>query len=282
MTTKKEFLAKILEVGKGKPIDTSTFAWDKGQLEKEWAFVQPLDALLLSQGPRSIWITNLSKTNPPKNEIDIVFESMSGTRLINIDTIPDAFAEDIIKLIYKPNAKQFVILPYSAKEALHGLQKDEEGIEWGGGIDFEIVKGRAQIERILAYYAEKWEIPSRIIRKYKKDVEVQFHTHPSQALAIPSIEDIVSFINSSQQMEFIAAGEEILILEKTRNTPKVTNSKLVESQLSCEWKTPSDKPEQLKMLKRLDDEYKIRTTVIPYSKDTTIININVIKGEKKK
>lgn len=121
----------------------------------------------------------------------------------------------------KNKNKKFVVLPDSARKALYSLQDEPTGAEWGGGIDFEIVKGRPQIERIITYYAEEGMVPSRILGKYRPDVEVEFHTHPDSSLAVPSPEDIHSFIvQVTQQVWFILARDEMIVLEKTRNTPK--------------------------------------------------------------
>jgi proteasome lid subunit RPN8/RPN11 len=280
MTTKKEFIAKILEVGKGKPIDTSMF----GQtiVEDEWIFSDELDILLFRHEHLDIIIYDIKKTNPPKKEADIGFRYEKDRKKTHIDTIPDDVAEDIIKQLYAPYAKPTSVeLTYSAKEAIHGLQKDIEDIEWGGGIDFEIIKGRPQIERIIAHYAEKGAVPSRIIRKYENDVEMSFHTHPHQALAVPSKADINCFINSKQQVDIIAAGEEIVILEKTRNTPKTVTEKEVSSELPAKWYQPENKSEQLKKLKEIEQKFKIRSTIIPYTEEKTVLDLNVIRNLQK-
>lgn len=109
---------------------------------------------------------------------------------------------------------QLVTLPGSLLKALYALQKEPTGYEWGGGIDFEIIAGEPQIERVLAYFAEEGKIPYRVLKKYERDVEVLFHTHPRHNRVQPSVSDITTFAASCAQVELIIAGEEIALLEK--------------------------------------------------------------------
>lgn len=109
---------------------------------------------------------------------------------------------------------KLVTLPGSLLQALYKLQKEPTRYEWGGGIDFEIIAGYPQVERVLAYFGEKGKVPSRVIEKYGRDVEVLFHTHPRQRRVQPSAEDILSFVRSPAQVELIIAGEEIGLFEK--------------------------------------------------------------------
>ena len=109
---------------------------------------------------------------------------------------------------------QLVTLPGSLLQALYKLQKEPTRYEWGGGIDFEIIAGYPQVERILAYFGEKGRVPSRVLKKYGRDIEVTFHTHPRQKRVQPSAEDIASFVRSPAQVSMIIAGEEIGLFEK--------------------------------------------------------------------
>jgi len=109
---------------------------------------------------------------------------------------------------------QLVTLPGSLLQALYKLQKEPTRYEWGGGIDFEIIAGYPQVERILAYFGEKGRVPSRVLKKYGRDIEVTFHTHPRQKRVQPSAEDIASFVRSPAQVSMIIAGEEIGVFEK--------------------------------------------------------------------
>jgi len=107
-----------------------------------------------------------------------------------------------------------VTLPHSLLEALHALAAEPTGHEWGGGIDFEIIADKPQIERVMAYFAEEGKVPHRVSGKYERDVEVFFHTHPNQALVQPSPTDIQTFVMRPAQVSFIIAREEIALLEK--------------------------------------------------------------------
>lgn len=109
---------------------------------------------------------------------------------------------------------QLVTLPGSLLQALYKLQKEPTKYEWGGGIDFEIIAGSPQVERIIAYFAEKHVVPERVRIKYEPDVEVLFHTHPRQRRVQPSASDITTFASSHAKVELIIAGEEIGLLEK--------------------------------------------------------------------
>jgi len=109
---------------------------------------------------------------------------------------------------------KLVTLPGSLLQALYKLQKEPTGYEWGGGIDFEVIAGEPQVERVLAYFAEEGKIPYRVLKKYERDVEVLFHTHPRQKRVQPSISDITTFAASRAQVELIVAGQEIALLEK--------------------------------------------------------------------
>ena len=112
---------------------------------------------------------------------------------------------------------EYVTLPESLLKALYKLQKEPRDYEWGGGIDFEIINDEPQVERILAYFGEQGKMPSRILEKYRGDVEVMFHTHPNQNKVQPSAGDLMSFLASPAQVEFIIASEEIGMLEKTHD-----------------------------------------------------------------
>lgn len=109
---------------------------------------------------------------------------------------------------------QLVTLPNSLLRALYALQKEPRGYEWGGGIDFEIIGGWPEVERVLAYFAEKGKVPEEVLTKYERDVEVLFHTHPRQSFVQPSTGDITAFLSSPAQAQLIIAGTEIALLDK--------------------------------------------------------------------
>ena len=173
--------------------------------------------------------------------------------------------------------KEEVHLPVSAREALYSFQKEPTGIQWGGGIDFEIVEGKPQVERILAYLGELRMVPGRIVQKYAQDVEVRFHTHPSQDTAIPSTEDLVSFINSKQQIDFVVAGQEILVLEKTPGVVSPVTMATISSTLP---EYGVYEPErQSNMLEDIEDRLKLKPTIVSRSSPVTF-DLNIIRRLK--
>jgi len=163
-----------------------------------------------------------------------------------------------------------VKLPRALKDSLQALQKESGDYEWGGGIDFEIIKGKPRIERVLSYFGEKWKIPSRVFRKYDNDVEVTFHTHPGESKVQPSQGDISSFFSSPQQVELIIADDEILVLEKT-----------------TEAKTPSWKeiignipfahdPVYMPLIEETLKRWGVKTTVVP-RESTIMLDLDIIR-----
>jgi hypothetical protein len=122
-----------------------------------------------------------------------------------------------------PPEQPVVELPKAIAEALHGLQRDPEEIEYGGAIDFELLRGRPVVERIIAYVGGYIHVPGHVLDKLQAidpDYEVGFHTHPNQFRAYPSLMDIRFFVNSHQQAEIIVATGDMLILTKGPRTPK--------------------------------------------------------------
>jgi len=163
-----------------------------------------------------------------------------------------------------------VKVPISLLESLYAMQKEPSGFEWGGGIDFEIIMGKPQVERVLAYFGEEARVPGRILEKYKDDVEVAFHTHPGQVRAQPSPEDIHSFLTFPQQVEFIVAGNEILVLEKTPETKQISYDEVKD-------KLPSKySPEDLPVIRKTLEKLGVKTTLFRY---TTLLefDLNVVR-----
>ena len=175
--------------------------------------------------------------------------------------------------------REKVVLPESAKKALYGLQEEATGYQWGGGIDFEIVRGRPQVERILAYLGEEGKIPWRVLQKYGYDVEVRFHTHPRQYKAIPSIDNLYAFIIGNQQVEFVVAGGEILILEKTPEVVPEVSAKLISEALS-EFGDLYDPGLQDKELKAIRDRLKLKTTLVPRA-DNVSFDLTIVRRLQK-
>ena len=171
--------------------------------------------------------------------------------------------------------KEEVTLPSSATKALYSLQEAPSGFQWGGGIDFEIIKGKPRVQRILAYLGEEGTIPGKIVRKYSQDVEIRFHTHPGQDTAMPSTQDLISFINSKQQIGFIVGGEEILILEKTPEVVSPVTMDLISYALP-EYGVYYKPELQTNMLKDIEDRLKLKPTLVPRSSPVTF-DLNIIR-----
>jgi len=171
-----------------------------------------------------------------------------------------------------------VTLPESARKALYGLQEEPTGYQWGGGIDFEIIHGRAQVERILAYLGEEGKVPWRALQKYGRDVEVQFHTHPRQDRAMPSNDDLTTFINGNQQVDFIVAGTEILILEKTPAVAPQVSTELIGKALS-EFGNVYQPWLQTEHLKAIRDRLKLKTTLVPRTSNISF-DLEIVRGMK--
>jgi|GEM_PF-4368641 len=167
---------------------------------------------------------------------------------------------------------QLVTLPASLLKALYALQKEPTKYEWGGGIDFEIIAGSPQVERILAYFAEKGQVPERVRTKYEADIEVLFHTHPRHNRVQPSISDITTFATSRAQVELIIAGREIALLEK-RPDFKTLVGKGVTLSLPVyyepEWAMPRIKKEL--------DSIGIDVYIFPRKEATPVFDLEIVR-----
>jgi len=164
-----------------------------------------------------------------------------------------------------------VKLPRALRDALQIFQKESGEYEWGGGIDFEIIKGKPQVERVLSYFGERGAIPTRVFRKYSEDVEVVFHTHPGQDKVQPSQGDISSFFSSPQQVDLIIAGNEILVLEKTpkTKTPQWTELK--------EYAPVIYNPEKyMPLLKEKLKDWGVEAAIVP-RESTVMLDLNVVR-----
>jgi len=167
---------------------------------------------------------------------------------------------------------RYVTLPSSLLEALYDLQKEPRGLEWGGGIDFEIIKDEPQVERVLAYLGEKGTVPYRVVKKYGSDVEVIFHTHPRQRKVQPSPADILSFLQSPAQVELIIAGEEIALFEKT---PKFRFETLkgIELKIPAYYSPKIAMPEIIRKLAKIG----IDTYIFPKKEASPVFDLNIIR-----
>ena len=269
MTTKKEFLDMIKVVGEGKPIDIALIPKIGGKrIYGEWEQFSIWTQYGESYEEDIISIQHLRRVNPPENISDISFQDEDE---VDIDEISSELANVAIsKLIFKVPLETKVLLPRSVVEGLHGLQKEPTGYEWGGGIDFEIIKGKPQIERLLAYFGEVKRMPWRVIKKYGNDVEVKFHTHPNRKLANPSKSDILSFIHAKQQVQLIVSKFQILVLYKTKNTPKSLEKSDIEERTPNVGYVVHNYRNQKEVLEIMRKEYKINYNLFAYPNDVAI------------
>ena len=107
-----------------------------------------------------------------------------------------------------------VNIPSSVRGALHSLQQRADSIEYGGGIDFEVMRGRAEVERLLVFLGEFRKVPGSIRQRFTDDVEVEFHTHPDRMLGNPSLQDLIAFSAARQRVSLIVARDDMLLLFK--------------------------------------------------------------------
>ena len=56
------------------------------------------------------------------------------------------------------------------------------------------------------------------------DKEIFWHTHPDQEFAVPSTNDIMTFLESPQRTTIIIADNDVLILQKTKKTKKTRDA----------------------------------------------------------
>ncbi len=184
---------------------------------------------------------------------------------------PKGEAEKVWEALGKQKV-QYVTLPESLLKALYALQKEPRGYEWGGGIDFEIINDKPQVERILAYFGVKGGIPYRVIKKYGPDVEVIFHTHPTQKKVQPSSSDILSFFSSPAQVEFIVASEEIALFEKT---PAFKSEALkgIKFEVPFYYEPEIEMPRIITQLAGVG----INVYVYPKSKASPVFDLNIIR-----
>lgn len=117
--------------------------------------------------------------------------------------------------------KEQVRVPPAIVGALYRLQQDKNETEYGGAIDFEMVKGKPAVERVLSYTGVARAVPAETWEKVfmNPDIELTFHTHPGQTLAIPSEGDIIFFLTTDPGAMLIFAQEEASLLVKGAGTP---------------------------------------------------------------
>lgn len=171
-----------------------------------------------------------------------------------------------------PLKTQLVTLPGSLLQALYALQKEPSAYEWGGGIDFEIIGGWPQVERVLAYFAEVAQVPEEVLTKYERDVEVLFHTHPRQSFVQPSAGDITTFLSSPAQVSLIIAEREIGLLNKRPNHA-ILVKKVGEVSLPVFYNPKEFMPKIKKQL----DKVGIDIFIFPRGKTAPVFDLEVVR-----
>lgn len=282
VTTTQEFLDMIKVAGGGRPIDISRFTtsplMDMWRYDKAHRGIDYCSSKLIdTKHPVEIQIYDIDKVNPPLYKSDIYFlKIISESVRERISEIPDDISNELVsKLVFKEPLER-VLLPSSIVEGLHGLQREPTNYEWGGGIDFEIVKGMPYIERLLAYFGDVEKVPWRVIKKYGNDVEVLFHTHPNRKLANPSKNDILTFINAEQKVEIIVSKFHILILYKTKNTPTSLEKSDIYERTPDIGYVVHNYRDQKEALEKMRKEYKINYALFVYPNDV-VIDLEVVK-----
>lgn len=174
-----------------------------------------------------------------------------------------------------------VRIPPAIVGALYQLQKDEQEVEYGGAIDFELVKEQPAVEKILTYTGAVRAIPGYIWERVfmNPDIEFTFHTHPMQHVAIASEGDVVFFLTTTPNAMLIVAGTEAILLTKGKNTPppKEAIKYYEETQLKAARaaaarylpaRAKEDQAESIRELKRLLD---IDSVVFPIDKPVDVM-----------
>jgi hypothetical protein len=166
--------------------------------------------------------------------------------------------------------------------ALYELQKDAQEVEYGGAVDFEIIKKQPQVEKVLAYTGIVKEVPGYVWDKVfsNPDVELTFHTHPRQDIAIPSEGDVIFFLTTEAQAMLIIAGQEAILLTKGDNTPPAEFAKqhiTGTAALRTRYDPRSARKDQEEGIRDLKRELDIDCVVIPMGQPIEI-TMDVIKG----
>jgi hypothetical protein len=146
-----------------------------------------------------------------------------------LTVMPEPDKEDFDARAVRP-----AILPANLRRALVELAAHEGALEWGGGIDYEIVLGEATVERVVTFLGQEGAVDGGLFAKWGTDLEVLFHTHPNVndiaeltvevhgGWATPSEDDIAVFLQWDQQISIIIAEHEILVMIKGPRTKGLT------------------------------------------------------------
>lgn len=187
------------------------------------------------------------------------------------DYIPSPWTRDLKEEV----SAERLHMPLAMVGALYQLQKDKQEVEYGGAVDFELVKGKPAVERVLAYTGAVKAVPVEVWDKVflNPDVELTFHTHPRQKLAIPSEGDIIFFLTTAAQAMLIVAGQESILLTKGSGTPPPDYSRRYMGETKAflrsigvtpiAYYAPTAKQNQEEMIKDLKEILDISCTVFP-------------------
>jgi hypothetical protein len=192
-------------------------------------------AISLGLADRTVFISDTPATIisyfPDKNSWSIVW-GVSDPREVTLDqTELVVFAdldevEGILSLLDTPifaraqsgvdSKSRLVEIPEEVVRVMYVLTNRPDSVEYGGGLDFEVIQGKDQIERMMIFLGAEGHVPSRVVRKYSRDVEVAFHTHPSKLLtsAFPSAPDLVVLSHWPQEVQIIVSREDMMIMTK--------------------------------------------------------------------
>ena len=174
--------------------------------------------------------------------------------------------------------KDQVRVPPAIVGALYRLQQDKAEVEYGGAIDFELLKGKPAVERVLSYTGVARAIPGETWEKVfqNPDIELTFHTHPGQNLAIPSEGDIIFFMTTEPGAMLIFAKDEAGLMIKGVGTPPADFAREHMEQYqetarrATELPKVLSKKEQDQMTKDLKRELDIDMVIFPGTKPIDI------------
>lgn len=185
---------------------------------------------------------------------------------------------------YKPSpwlkedlTAEAVRVPPAIVGAIYRLQQDKQEVEYGGAIDFELLKGLPAVERVLSYTGAVREISPETWQKVfqNPDIELTFHTHPGQNLAIPSEGDIIFFLTTEPGAMLIFAGDEANLMMKGAGTPPADFARkhmgdVEEAVRRTSTAKVLSKRKQDEMIADLKQELDIDTVIFPAEKPIDI------------
>jgi len=193
---------------------------------------EQLPSTVIAWNPnQQLWIVLVQINNPGTVAVD-------GNSFI-IPSADLATAEDLVSLFTPPPGPGYgpiddeptipesrvrtVEIPSEIRKALHALQSRGDNVEYGGGIDFELVAAPgegAMVEKLIAFLGQPERVPAETVIRFSSDVEVEWHTHPNRKWGNPSRQDLVAFSSDPQTVHIIIANDDLLILSETVDTPQ--------------------------------------------------------------